>query len=336
MGSGEHSRIAAIRCAAAALAAAVMVFFGPIPNASAQGDRGGAAEVNVGLFVASAYDLDFHGGTFETIFWVWFIYDDPTYDPIAGMEITNARDYEVMESYGLLRDDRRYYKAAKIRAVINQPWDIADFPFDTQRLDIRIESVGLRRSELVYVPDRGDSITGPELHLPGWQVSPIEIETSAFTYNTAFGENENAAFSAYSRIDFMVPLERANPKLFFEVYIGYAIAFLFCATIWLTSVTNMADYRIGMVLGATFAAIGNKTVFESRYPSATSLGLEDRIEIGTFLLIALCVIISVMAERLALAGRTRLARRLHNGILPAALAIYLVCMIAFVLAAQAR
>lgn len=303
--------------------------------AAAQGARSMPAEVTVGMFVASAYDLNFHGGTFETIFWVWFVYDDPTYDPIAGMEITNAREYEVMESYGLLREDRRYYKAAKIRAVINQPWDIADFPFDSQALDIRIESVGLRHEDLIYVPDRGDSITGQELHLPGWHVSPIEIETSAFTYNTAFGEKNHAEFSAYSRIDFRVPLQRDNPKLFFEVYIGYAIAFLFCATIWLTSFTNMPDYRIGMILGATFAAIGNKTVFESRYPSATSLGLEDRIEIGTFLLIALCLIISVAAERLALAGRTAPARLLQNGVLPAALGGYLVCMIAFVLASRA-
>lgn len=291
--------------------------------------------VDVGMFAASVYELDFYEGTYKTIFWVWFVHDDPDYNPLEAIEVTNARDYEIMESYGRKREDGRHYVAAKMRAEINQPWDISDFPFDSQRLDIVLESVGKDARQLSFKADSANSVNGPELDLSGWSVRPIESETSVFRYNTTFGE-ESAERLAFPRITFTIPIQRDNPKLFFEAYIGYIIAFMMCGTIWLTTAAHMPDYRIGMILAATFAAIGNKNVLESNYPSSPTLGLEDQIEICTFLLIALSLLLAVGCERLHLSGRAVLAERMNMRGFPVLLAAYLLAFAYFVLNAAYR
>lgn len=279
------------------------------------------ARVDVGLFVASVYDLNFYDQTFKSNFWVWFLYDDPLYDPVAGIEITNAREYEVLEKYGRQREDGRYYVAAKFVAVINQPWDITDFPFDAQRLNIVIESVGKDSSLLEFGVDAENSVITPDLGLSGWHHLPLEAERQVFHYNTNFGE-EAAGDLSFPRVQFTVPLRRSNPKLYFEVYIGYMIAFLMCSAILLTKPSGMPDYRIGMILAATFAAIGNKNVLESNYPSSPNIGLADQIEIATFALITLCMVIAVGAERLHLDGRDDLAAKSNRYALPFVLIVY--------------
>lgn len=273
------------------------------------------------MFVASVYDLDFYDGTFSTIFWVWFIFEDESYDPLEAIEVTNARRYRIMESYGRVRSDGRSYIAAKLEAVINQPWDITDFPFDSQRLEIILESVGKDATQLRFDVDAENTVIAPDLWLSGWEEQPIQSETMVFKYNTTFGE-ESPELVAFPRVMFTIPLRRDNPKLFFEVYIGYFIAFLMCGAIWLTAASGMPDYRIGMILAATFAAIGNKNVLESNYPSSPNLGLSDHMEASTFVLITLSLVIAVGAERLHLVGHDRVANKLNFYGFPVILFIY--------------
>lgn len=304
-----------------AVLATLALWAGLIALLHSQEARAEPAEVDVGMYVASVYDLDFYDGTFTTIFWVWFIYEDADYNPLEAIEVTNAREYDIMEHYGRQRSDGKQYIAAKMEAVINQPWDISNFPFDSQRLDIVLESVGKDATELVFTVDRTNSVTAQELLLSGWQEQPIEAETTVFQYNTTFGE-ETTELLSFPRVTFTVPLERNNAKLFFEVYIGYFIAFLMVAAIWLTAAMNMADYRIGMILAATFAAIGNKNVLESNYPSSPKLGLADQIEVSTFLLITVALVLSVGCERLHLSGRDALANKVNFLGFPVILTVY--------------
>jgi len=290
------------------------------------------SHVEIGVFVASVFDLDFYNGTFKTIFWVWFVHDDPEYNPVEAIEITNARDYEIMESYGYTRSDGRFYTAAKMRASINQDWDIADFPFDTQRLDIILESVGKDATELTFDVDRANSVNGPELHLDGWDLREIQATTTVFQYNTTFGEESDDLLS-FPRVQFYITMERDNPKLFFEAYIGYMIAFLMCAVIWMTTTTKMPDYRIGMILAATFVTIGNKNTLESNYPPSPRLGLADQIEAATFILIVCSMVIAIGSERLAISGHTSLAEKINRYGMPLVLLIYLAQISYFVILA---
>lgn len=287
------------------------------------------AKVEIGLFVASVFDLDFYNGTFSTIFWIWFIHDDPNYDPVETVEITNARSYHIAESYSRTREDGRYYVAAKVDAVINQPWDISHFPFDNQQLDIVIESVGKDTSQMTFLVDGQHSVIGNEFSLTGWTNAPLEHETLAFQYNSNFGE-EGAEQISFPRVKFSIPLSRDNPKLFFEAYIGYLIAFLMCAAIWVTTATQMAEYRIGLILAATFAVIGNKNVLESNYPSSPNFGLADQMEVSTFLLIACSLFLAVSCERLHRTGHSALAERVNQTAFPVVLGVYLVAFVTFV------
>ena len=287
------------------------------------------AEVEIGMFVASVFDLDFYNGTFSTIFWVWVIHDDPDYAPLESIEITNARSYHIAESYGREREDGKFYIAAKVDAVINQHWDISHFPFDDQQLDIVIESVGRDSSQLAFKVDPVNSVIGNEFALSGWKHMPLVSETMAFRYNSNFGE-EGADQIAFPRVKFSIPLSRDNAKLFFEAYIGYLIAFLMCAAIWVTTPTRMSEYRIGLILAATFAVIGNKNVLESNYPSSPNFGLADQFEATTFMLIVCSLFLAVGCERLDRIGHSGMAETLNRVAFPIVLAAYLFAVVVFV------
>lgn len=315
-----------LRAATVMVAAAIIWFLAIVPA------RAEPAKVEVGIFVSSVYDLDFYEETFQAIVWLWFVHDDPQFDPLDSIEFTNAREYERLESYGRFREDGRRYVAAKYRLLVNQGWDLADFPFDRQELEIVLESVGRDASQLAFVFDGANSVLAQDLTLNGWSPGPVRGEPKVFTYNTTFGE-ESTELLSFPRVEFSVPLKRDNPKLFFEAYIGYLIAVLMCATIWLTSASGMPDYRIGMILAAIFSSIGNKHVLESNYPSSPTLGLADHLEISTFLLIAASMVLSVGCERLHLIGRDRLARRLNFVGIPILLSVYAAFFIVFVTAA---
>jgi hypothetical protein len=292
----------------------------PGPAVQATGEQ---KSVTVGMFASSVFDLDFYQGTFTTIFWVWYIFDNAEYDPLDRIEIVNARDYSVMESYRLERNDGRYYVAAKMKAVINQPWDISKFPFDRQNLNIILESVGNDATEMRFVADSENSVNSPDLHLSGWKALPISGEPYVFKYNTNFGEDSPTLIS-FPRIKFSIPLQRDNPKLFFGAYIGYLIAFLMCAAIWMTAAKAMAEHRIGLILAATFAAIGNKNVLDSNYPTSPKFGFSDQLELSTFLLIAITLFLSVGCDRLTLKGRSALSENIYRYAFPCLLIGYIV------------
>ena len=78
--------------------------------------------------------------------------------------------------------------------------DLHRYPFDTQRLPLRIERVNEPADELLLVADTAGSGTDAELHVPGWSIGPLEASERVHEY-PVLG-------TAYSQVAFAIPLER--------------------------------------------------------------------------------------------------------------------------------
>jgi hypothetical protein len=189
----------------------------------------------------------------------------------------------------------------KVQAVLNQRWDVQDYPFDDQRPSIVVEAVGSDATRLRLVPDTRNSAIEPSLRVTGWSTGALALGTSDFVYRTNFGI-EGAGFTAYSRVTASVAIERHGVRIFFTAFVGFFVA---AALMLLVSGTGAVATvrravglraRLGLATASVFASVGNKYVLDASLPFGGSFSLADVIELATFAMIAFVLLVAVLAE----------------------------------------
>ena len=78
------------------------------------------------------------------------------------------------------------YTYARIEAEIPQEFDFRDFPFDRQRLTVRMEA-SETVEDLHFVPDHEDTDASDYLPPLGWTLDGISIEVQEHAYVSDFG-----------------------------------------------------------------------------------------------------------------------------------------------------
>ena len=56
-------------------------------------------------------------------------------------------------------------------ATISENWQLAHFPFDWHRTEVRIEDSSLSALDLAFVPDKVNSRLGDAIDMAGWTAS---------------------------------------------------------------------------------------------------------------------------------------------------------------------
>ena len=112
--------------------------------------------VKVGVYVLSLFDIDYPHQSYSADFWLWFLYSSDSLDPTKTIEVSNAKS-STFESVDIEKKRGMNWGTVKCRAVIKQPWDARDFPFDHQKLKIVLEDAQADTTELVYIPDTANS-----------------------------------------------------------------------------------------------------------------------------------------------------------------------------------
>ena len=154
------------RAMGACLLAVVLVsLFLSAPEARSQVDeqapddgRGDATGVNpgqpsLGLYITSLRDFDVADYSFGADFWIWSVHP-PKVDPLDDLEFVNAKQVEMRLDRTSERGARSWSRQ-KVRATMLHDWDLNNFPFDRQALqiDLRLAESG----SLVYLPDEFES-----------------------------------------------------------------------------------------------------------------------------------------------------------------------------------
>jgi hypothetical protein len=109
--------------------------------------------IKVGLFITNLFDVDFARQDVEAQFWVWFNHSDASFDPRKDIEIVNARSVEVSNESRADAGDKGLWHQVKYSAVLNEAWNVANYPFDRQKIRIIIESTQQDARRLKFEPD---------------------------------------------------------------------------------------------------------------------------------------------------------------------------------------
>jgi hypothetical protein len=270
--------------------------------------------IPVGIYVTSLYDLDIPEKKFTISAWIWSTYDPAVlpadYKFHNKIEITNARSWDIIENenFTIENDDGTRHSMTKITAEINQDWDVKYFPFDRQNVTVNIESIELDSTQIRFVPDRENSRISDELELSGWEVSPIQIRAFDYNYPTTFGI-QSGAKGIYPRMSFVIPIERHGTRIFWTYFLGFFVSYIIiCLLYFFTG--ELIESRVGLIMTALFACVGNKYTIDLLLPSNDVFTLSDLIQVASFIIVGIGLLSSVMIVVLMKKGVEKLAHRI--------------------------
>lgn len=257
-------------------------------------------EIKVGVYITNLFDINFSKNEYTVQFWSWFHHKDSEYKPNKTIEIMNAKSFS-KEAVNEEIVSGINWDTAKIKAKINQEWEVRHFPFDTQKFTIHLEDIDTDAEGLILVPD----IEGSKIDLnaipDGWALKKFELNTNVNSYATSFGDPSSISNTKqdFSRLSIDIYLQRDGWRIFSTTFIGFFVstALLLIAFLVLSIPSAVSTVqqqpRITLIIGALFSAIGSVYGLSATLPYTTQFTLADSLEITTFAGVALAAVCSV-------------------------------------------
>jgi hypothetical protein len=286
----------------------------PVPAAAAQPEvHTGPVSMRTGAYITSLYELNTNNNTFTADLWLWFLHDKQhNLKPLKTLETANARDFrpgvETVEEHGAER-----YHAQKVRGVFNHNWDVHNFPFDRHILKIRLEEGLADTSRIQFTADKANTGFDPTIHIEGWSVKKVSIETGEHAYNSSFGL-DNVAGSRYAASTISIHIEREGLALFVKLLSAVYIAFMVSIVSFFLdpSKDGIFNGRVGLLVGMTFAVVINSQRVAGTLGQTPAFTLADKIHILTLVAIVLALLGAMLSRRLHVNGRGEYADRLDR------------------------
>jgi hypothetical protein len=283
--------------------------------------------VKAGVYIISVHDINFRDKEYTLRFWLWFVYDNPSFDFAGQLDLPNAKDIDIQETIYDSLDGKRWV-IMKMKCTMKQNWNVHDFPFDKQRLKMHIENTLFDKRRLIFQPDTVGSSYDTEDAIDGWNVTNFEVQESSNDYITGFGDDssKNQNFSSF---DVYFGLERSAWGMFFKIFLGMYIAFMI-ATISFTPHPSEMEPRFGLPVGGLFAAVGNKYIIDSLLPESSSFTLVDTLHAITFVGIFAILLVSAIALKQYDNGKKELSEETNRKGMWIIITAYAICNVVFV------
>ncbi len=274
------------------------------------------AEVVVGTYINKVQDLSFRENRYTVDFYIWFRWKAQgalaDYKPLESFEIINGRidskNGVVEKKIGDIN-----YASARISATIAETWELAKFPFDWHRTQLRIEDSALTSGDLVFTPDKNNSRLGDEIAMSGWVASNFGAEVQDRLYRSNYGDISlpTDAQSVYSRYVVAWDIDRvgwgAAIKLLSTVILATGVAFVS----FMVKPSDL-DARFGMGVGALFAVAASAFIVSASVPDSASLTVADKMHMVALGFIFLTLLISAFCLRLEVKGNEEKAFKIDH------------------------
>jgi hypothetical protein len=296
-------------------------------------ESGPADTVKIGAYILSVYDLDFPANKVNVDFYLWYNAKKDSLELLQYMEVINAT--EVNKSGET--DERRgkiIYQTVRVNSQIKESWDVANFPFDEQTIEVIIEDFDKDNSKLVFIADTIGSKIDKNIHIEGWNIKDFGIKVIDNTYETNYGDPDIPLneYSSYSRAVIYFTIEREGHGLFFKLFIGLFISVLMSLLTFFINPLDL-DPRFGLSVGAIFAAIASQYVIASTLPQNATLTLVDILHDISFIYIFLCILMSTISLHYMKSGKEILSQKIDRySFFPLAVS-YIILTVFFVLRA---
>lgn len=267
-------------------------------------------EVHVGVFVKQFHGISLKDSQLVVDFHVWFRWKDPELKPLETFELVNGT-IQSKENPFQLEVKGFHYASCRVVATLHKVWDVTRYPLDSHDVSLEIEDSEFEIHKLIYVADVENSGLSPDAVAAGWTLGTGQASVRVHTDRTNYGDISlpSDRESSWSRFTFAARLSRPGPGIFFKLLTGLFVATAIAVHGILIPPIQI-DARLSLAVGAIFAAVASEYLVASGLPETNELTLADRLHIVSFLLIFVTLSESIVAYKLALGGKEKLARRI--------------------------
>tara|TARA_A100000171_G_C2134403_1_gene149052 strand:- start:1965 stop:3230 length:1266 start_codon:yes stop_codon:yes gene_type:complete len=283
-----------------------------------------------GVFISNIHDIKHADQEFKAIFWIWFLHSNKFENPLELFEIKNSKSFHFFNDDHIPLSDGRILSIAKVEATISKNWQLSNYPFDADKLEIRIEVSGYGGDTIQYIPDCEDSVLDTENlkeSLSGWYVEKFDLHHVFKTYPTNFG-NPEASYDNFSRV---IPTIYVKREWFPEFIKYFTILYL---SIFFTSMAIIVrrkntESKVNLIAISIASIIVSRFIVSATLPPSTGISLYSTIEYYTFLFIVVTTFVMLAPDffdRLSF----MLTKKFREIYLASSLCIYLVINIVFI------
>jgi hypothetical protein len=212
---------------------------------------------NLGTYITSINNIDTAAGTFDAEFWMWSICPDDEIRPLDTLEFVNGDGVEGSLDATLPRGGR-WWSTRKFSGTFRADFDLQNYPFDRQTLNIEMEEAVLDERGLRYSADIAESQAGPRVHHSGWQLGDLVLTAGTATHPTTFGDPSlPGGTSRYASMKISIVAERVYWETFLRVTFPlYIVALLVFASLML-NITSESMFlgRMGVLGTMLFSVV---------------------------------------------------------------------------------
>ena len=246
-----------------------------------------ATVVTVGFYGVNAYELDTSSNTFYFKGYMWLRWKGDV-DPLATLEFANS-----VEEWGLMVTNLteapqvlangEKLQAMRVQGRFFEPFDLANYPLDTQELNIYIEDSVNDENVIVYQADNKASGYDASFKVPGWNLQSLGAATLVHNYNSNFGD-PSAESAGYSALKFTLNIERFQNLFWWKLLLPLLLVLI---TNWLALLLSprFAEIRTAMPATALLTTVFLQQSSLDAIPQVSSLVLMDYIYVLAYVMI---------------------------------------------------
>ena len=258
---------------------------------------GSAQVVTIGFYPISVHQLDVANNTYYIDAYVWLRWKGPI-DPTKTIEFVNmvedwGRQLSFLQPAPKREADGTLYQIMRVEGLFNQPFSLADYPLDRQRLSIKVEDQTYGIDRLAYVIDTAESGVGDLVRIPGWNLEGWKAETFAHDYQTDFGDKDTP--QVYSMARFSIEISRPISFFFWKLLLPLFMVII-AASASLLIRPKMLGERAALPAGALLSAIFLQKSYSDALPDLGYLVLMDQIYLVAYPLIIMTLIRVIYAH----------------------------------------
>jgi len=248
-----------------------------------------AEMVTVGAYWVNIYGIDFQSNTCFITAYVWFSWRGHA-DPTATLEFANAvEDWQLKTTKSFVTPttlpDGSKYQEMRVNGRFYQPYDLRQYPLDSQQIALYLEDTRRTVDQAVDVADTENAGLDASMIIPGWSVSSLTSQTFVHDYQTNFGDTSaGPAATRFTSLVYSVEIERNTDFFYWKLLFPLVIVLL---TNWLALLLrpHWIDLRTGMPATALLTTVFLQVSYSSSLPEVSYLVLIDKIYVLAYAMI---------------------------------------------------
>ncbi|CAM8648481.1 LGIC_ECD_bact domain containing protein [Candidatus Methylacidiphilaceae bacterium] len=252
--------------------------------------------VKIGFYPVSVHQLNIAANTYYIDTYVWLRWKGAI-DPTKTIEFVNMvedwnHEQSILYTKPKTEKDGTTYQIMRVEGLFVQPFSLADYPLDHQRLSIKVEDQIHGADKLAYEFDMENSGVGDLVKIPGWNLDGWRAESLTHNYETDFGDDAMAR--VYSMAKFSIQISRPENFFLWKLLLPlFMVIIAASSALWIRP--HLLDARVALPAAALLSAIFLQKSYSDSLPDLGYLVLMDWIYLIAYPLIILTLIRVILA-----------------------------------------